>query len=66
MLAIDLAVIIFVRMETMNLIAWGGLAGLILALGIAMKEMLNAKDWVYTIDTFYLELTKRFEDEHKR
>lgn len=65
MLAIDLAVIVFVKMETMNLIAWGGLAGLILALGVAMKEMLNAKDWVHTIDHFYLSLTKRLEDGNK-
>ena len=58
MLAIDISVIILAKIQTMNLIAWGGLAGLILALGMAMKELLKEEEWIKKIDYFYLGLAK--------
>lgn len=62
LLLIDFLFIIIFRIQSMNLLAWGGIALLVLALGFTYKELLSEMEWIQTIDDFYLGTTKRLED----
>lgn len=54
LMAFDMIIIILFKIEQMGLIAWGGLAGLILGLGFCMKHLLLEQEAINKIDSFYL------------